>query len=98
MNRVIEDTKVRIRQNAQQGQRTLLLCFYAGHGVQYNNKTRVLFNSNQRGLEHGGNQYWLESELRICAREAGLYVIKLFACDRTRLPEEVNEEVKRGGT
>ena len=31
----------------------------------------------------------------MCAKEEGGYVVGLFACDRTPMPEE---EVKRGGT
>ena len=53
----------KIRQNASQGCRTLLLCFYAGHGANKNSETHALLNSNIRGNIPGGNQYYLENDL-----------------------------------
>ena len=53
----------KIEQNAEQGRRTLLLCFYAGHGASENNRTKALFNSNDRDI----NRYDLEDALGCCA-------------------------------
>ena len=36
----------KIRQNTEQGRRTLLLCFYAGHGCNDENSTVAYLNSN----------------------------------------------------
>ena len=83
---------IKIRQNAQQGHRTLLVCFYAGHGATVLYKTEALLNSNQQGNDR--KQYELEYELRECAKLNGVYVIGLFACDRAPMPVEA----KRGGT
>ena len=77
---------VKIQQNARQGRRTLLLCFYAGHGATKNSKTYALLNSNER--VNGENQYSLE------AMENGAYVINLFACSRMEMPIDG----RRGGT
>ena len=33
MTTALEQTKEKIKQNAEQGCRTLLICFYAGHGA-----------------------------------------------------------------
>ena len=52
-------TRDKIRQNAEQGRRTLLLCFYAGHGATKYTKTWALFNSNNRN----NNQNELEGYL-----------------------------------
>ena len=43
---VLED---KIRQNAFEGRRTFLLCFYAGLGASDDNETYALLNSNRRG-------------------------------------------------
>ena len=51
-------------QNAQQGRRTILLYFYAGHGALLKGDVRALTNSNRRGVEEGGNEYNLEIILR----------------------------------
>ena len=43
INKVIYEgpnsARTKIEQNASQGRRTLLLCFYAGHGATVNNTT-----------------------------------------------------------
>ena len=92
MHSAIQEAKRKIRQNASQGRRTLLLSFYAGHGATKNNETYALFNSNERqGYEEGGNQLNLESYLRHCAAEKGAYVINLLACGRENMPEEESE-------
>ena len=39
----IRSAKHEIIQNAKRGRRTLLLCFYAGHGATINNQTVALF-------------------------------------------------------
>ena len=59
----------KIAQNAREGRRTLLLCFYAGHGAQVAGLlgTYALLNSNQRGNQ--GNRFPLEGILSdFCAR------------------------------
>ena len=88
----------KIGENARQGRRTLLLCFYAGHAVTDQGYTNALFNSNQRGEKVGGNHCPLEGWLKaISNRIKGAYapyIISLFACDRNKMPEEA----KRGGT
>ena len=38
--------KKKIKQNAKQGRRTLLLFLYAGHGATKNSQTSALLNSN----------------------------------------------------
>ena len=85
----------KIEQNAIQGRRTLLLCFYAGHAATRDSYTWALFNSNKRGDESGGNQEGLECWLHETALLKGAYVIGLLACSRMKMPEE---EAKRGGT
>ena len=45
----IDGPTEKIRQNASQGRRTLLLCFYAGRGATLSRKTTALLNSNERG-------------------------------------------------
>ena len=54
--------RIKIKQNASQGRRTLLLCFYVGHGATQNYSTYVLLNCNQRADPYvvGDNQYNLE--------------------------------------
>ena len=90
---------MKIAQNAEQGRRTLLICFYAGHGATKDNTTYALLNSNRRGRLAGCNQYNLEEMLNQCVKEKGGYVISLLACDRLKLPEkEKVEEANRGGT
>ena len=59
---IFDSTIGKIRQNTQQGRRTLLLCFYAGHGANHDNSKYALLNSNLR-LEDYGNQYDLEHAL-----------------------------------
>ena len=51
--------KAKIKQNARKGRRTLLICFYAGHGATVNSTTRALLNSNDRYR----NQFFLEGSL-----------------------------------
>ena len=51
MNRAIGQAYDKMDDNARLGRRTLLLCFYAGHGATKGNSTWALFNSNQRGDE-----------------------------------------------
>ena len=63
----IRGAKDKIENNALQGRRTLLLCFYAGHGATDLGTTNALVNSNQRGDKEGGNQFDLERYLNICA-------------------------------
>ena len=94
--------KAKIEQNAEQGRRTLVLCFYAGHAATVDSKTSALLNSNQRddheaafsNYDEGGNQFDLELLLGACIKQKGAYVISLLACDRIPMPEEG----KRGGT
>ena len=100
MQSAIDNTFGELEQYSSQGRRTLVLCFYAGHGVTYYSKTYALLNSNKRGNTTGGNQYPLEVMLGESARE-GAYVISLIACDRVPMPKEAKaeeEESKRGGT
>ena len=74
MHTAIMKAKDKIEQNAQQGRRTLLLCYFAGHGATYENSTNVLINTNQRGEEV--HQYDLEGWLSLtCAKVKGSYVI-----------------------
>ena len=58
--------KAKIAQNAEQGRRTLLLCFYAGHGVTFNTMTSALTNSSELPDEFGmgGNQFMMEFWLK----------------------------------
>ena len=88
MGSALMEVVAKIKQNASQGRRTLLLCFYAGHGATKEGITWALFNSNLKfelPLEYG---------LRyILAREKGCYLISFFACGRIKMPEEA----KRGG-
>ena len=95
------DVSDKIFENAEQGRRTLLLCFYAGHGAiqeQSNYKyTWALFNSNVGERSQGGNQFNLEGEMDDYARRKGTYIISLFACSREAMPEK-EEEGTRGGT
>ena len=67
MQDAIEEAEDKIRENARQGRRTLLLCFYAGHGGTDGGTTEALLNSNQRGYWPGGNQFDLETYLNSCA-------------------------------
>ena len=90
----IEEAINKIRENTREGRRTLLLCFYSGHGYTDDHSTFTLLNSNDRGLGRGGNCYDLEHWLGNCAKEKGVYVINLFACDRVELPKEIKEEAK----
>ena len=96
MNKAIcgrnNSARAKIRQNAREGRRTLLICFYAGHGATTGIMTSALFNSNSRNR---GNQYPILVDLGDCAKEKGAYVISLLACSRKSLPEE---EESRGGT
>ena len=64
----INDAIDKIKENAEQGHRTLLLCFYAGHAGTEGGTTWALVNSNQRGYEDGGNLYGLEVYLNECAK------------------------------
>ena len=80
-----------MKQYASQGRRSLLLCFYAGHG--YGNGSALL-NSNRRGHDERGNNYILDDFISNCAHINGTYSIGLFACGRLPRPEEE----KRGGT
>ena len=84
----------KIAQNAKHGERTLLLCFYAGHGATVDSKTSVLLNTNDR---NDWIQFDLEDYLdEWFIKEKGTYVISLFACDRSGMLDE--EEEFRGGT
>ena len=83
---------IKIKQNALQGKRTLLVCFYAGHGATVLYKTEALLNSNLQGGDR--NQFELEFKLREYAKLKGVYVIGVFACDRAPMPNIA----KRGGT
>ena len=97
----IEEAYEKIKQNARQGRRTLLLFFYAGHGYMCRNSTFALLNSNQAGQGDGGNEVELEDKLRLHAREKGAYVISLIACNRSLdedYEEDEDEEEERGGT
>ena len=85
----------KITQNAEQGRRTLLLCFYAGHGVTDDNELNVLCNSNERAGEY---EYIMESVLNACIEVNGVYVIGLFACGREQKPVPEDDEANRGGT
>ena len=60
MDSAIEGVIEKIKQNASLGRRTLVLCFYAGHGFTEEGMTRALFNSNEQfevplevGLRYG---------------------------------------------
>ena len=61
MEEPVQGARDKIIQNAEQGRRTLLLCFYAGHGCTFKGETRVLLNSNQRddGEDLSNNKYSL---------------------------------------
>ena len=48
----IIDARKKTERNAEDGRRTLLLCFYAGHGATVNSETYALFNSNDRVLDN----------------------------------------------
>ena len=85
----IIDARKKTERNAEDGRRTLLLCFYAGHGATVNSETYALFNSNDRVLD---NQFSLEYMLGRSTELNGAYVISLFACDRYPMPEEEEEE------
>ena len=78
MHRAISEVLDWIPQNAREGRRTLMLCFYAGRGATKNSQTCALFNSNDRD----DNEFGLEFGLGFCAKEKGAYVINLFACGR----------------
>ena len=89
MHNAIMNARVKIKQNAEQGCRTLLLCFYAGRGYSTSIGTAVYLNSNSRDY----NLYSLQDRLESCVRLNGAYVISLFACSRKKKPE-LSEETK----
>ena len=107
MHTAIERAGRKIIRNTKISRRTLLVCFYAGHGMTVKNSTSALLNSSQRE-GRGSNQYELEAWLRGCVKSAGAYVIGLLACDRAPMPEELEEKMvtewvggykaSRGGT
>ena len=90
-----------MKTNAIEGRRTLLFCFYAGHGAEKgNNGTVALLNSNP-ATDQGPYNLWkddsclhslLEFDLRQCAKLLGAYVISLFACDRVAYPAKPENE------
>ena len=85
-----------IEKNAWAGQRTLFVCFYAGHGANDTEKgTVALLNSTKRGEIQGGNQFNIEAYLQGCSNEKGGYVVGLLACDRANLKECEESMIKR---
>ena len=90
--------KKKVIDNSRQGRRTLLLCFYAGHGATKNGKTRALLNHNKiNAFLITGGQFDLEEKLDDCAKLKGAYVISLLVCDRINCLPEVARRARRGG-
>ena len=81
-----------VRENSEQGRRTLFLCFYAGHAEYDQDGTQAYLNCGPLGKSHG---YELVAELgAIADHHKGSYLIALMACDCSRRPKEQ----QRGGT
>ena len=72
----ITKTSDKIKQNALEGRRTLLLWFYAGHGVTIDGETYALLNSNRRP-EYGWYGYYKSLDLTSLdgANTEGAYII-----------------------
>ena len=87
-----DSIREKILANTERGRRTLLLFFYAGHGITERGKTAALLNSNQRDQKFD-LEYYINLDI---ASIRGAYVINLFACGRRMAPSV--EEAARGGT
>ena len=92
MHTAIKRAGTKIIRNGKLGRRTLLVCFYAGHGATVKNSTNALCNSSEKEGRNC-NQYELEAWIRGCLKSAGAYVIGLFACDRAPMPEVGGEVI-----
>ena len=78
MNQLIKTKKKEIMDNSDKGLKTLLLIYFAGHGVMYknlNNIVAVESNENKR-------LYGLEAMSRSLSCLEGSYVITIFDCCR----------------
>ena len=80
-----------VKENSEQGLRTLFLCFYAGHAEHGDEGTNAYLNCGPRDGSHGCE---LVAELAAAADHKGSYLIALMACDSSRRPQEQ----QRGGT
>ena len=84
--RVIQrEVLAKVRANSAEGRKTLVVCFFAGHGAQnitYSATSALCNTAGKSNLDH----YELENFLRSNLVAAGAYVIGLFACSRMEVP------------
>lgn len=92
---LFRDLKDELDENAKNGEKTFLLFYYSGHGLQDN---MSLAACNEK------KNYPLEKQLRILATIANSYIVAVFDCCREKLPGQSrgggdeDEEVKTQAT
>ena len=74
----IHQTNLSILNNWKQKKRTLVIVYYAGHGI-LRGQTKALCNSASRALKA---YYPLERQLREMGSQPGAFVIGVFDCCR----------------
>ena len=72
------ETAKKMSENKKQGRRTLLVCFYSGHGINRGG-TKAMCNPNEKGKQ---TEFPVETNLKLLRQYNGSYVIGLLSCNR----------------